>query len=231
MRGTHPTTRRSWTLGLALAVLVAISAQSPAFAQVTMQVVGDDVGIGTSTPSEKLHVKDGNLKVEQSVAGTSAILDFATSSFSWQIKQNAFTGRLTFSSPGGGATSAPFKFDRQAQENLFRVGVLAADTVDINGDLVITGDCTEQNGPCADYVFEPDYELPSLSQLAAFIAENKHLPNVPSAEEMRQNGVNMTQMSGRLLEKIEELTLYTLQQQQLIEELQASLQELRAAKE
>ncbi len=114
---------------------------------------------------------------------------------------------------------------------MLRVGVTAADTVDIEGNLVISGDCTEQNGACADYVFEPDYELRPLDELQAFIAANKHLPNVPSAEQMKQNGVNMTKLSGRLLEKIEELTLYTLQQQELIEELQVSLQEVRAEKQ
>lgn len=231
MKLASQTNRGSWAAGLALTGLLAISAQPPAFAQVTMQVVGDKVGVGTDTPAEKMHIKDGNLTVEQSSAGVHAILKFATASSYWEIKQNGNTGRLTFFSPGGGASTASFKFDRQANENLLRVGVVAADTVDINGKLVITGDCIEQDGPCADYVFEPGYELRSLDELRAFIAANNHLPNVPNAEEMRRNGVNMAQLSGRLLEKIEELTLYTLQQQQMIEELQTSLQELRAERE
>jgi hypothetical protein len=222
---TMRTTSRCWAIGLVLAALIAASA--PAFAQVTMYVVDDKVGVGTDTPDEKLHVKDGDLKVEQTGAGVAATLYFTTAAYDWEIKQNGATGRLNYS----GTNGTPMKLDPQAQTNLLRIGVVAADTVDINGDLVISGDCTEQNGACADYVFEPDYELRPLAELEAFIVENKHLPNVPNAEEMRQNGVHMTQLSGRLLEKIEELTLYTLQQQELIENLQASLEELRAAKE
>ena len=221
------TSPRFWTLPATLAILVVMLVQPPAFAQITMHVVNDMVGIGTNTPAEKLHVKDGDVKFEQSGAGVAAKIFFDTANFSWEIGQNGSTGRLAFRVAGSGAS---FKLDTQAQPNLFRVGVVAADTVDINGDLVISGDCTEQHGACADYVFEPDYELPSLDELEAFIVANKHLPNVPSAEEMRQNGVNMTKLSGRLLEKIEELTLYTLQQQKLIEELQASLEELRREK-
>ena len=221
-------------VGLTLMVLVALSV-SPALGQITMYVVDDKVGVGTDTPDEKLHVKDGNLKIEQTSGG--ATLDFVTAGCSWEIFQNGVTGRLNYSSPCAGATGPSFKLDPQAQKNLFRVGVAGADMVDINGNLdidgnlVVSGDCTEQDGACADYVFEPDYELRPLAELEAFIAENGHLPNVPSAEDMRQNGVNMTRQVGRMLEKIEELTLYTLQQQNLIEELQTNLEELRDQKE
>ena len=60
----------------------------------------------------------------------------------------------------------------------------------------------------ADYVFEPDYNLRSLSEVEEFIKENKHLPDVPSADEYRANGANLSEMNNLLLQKIEELTLY-----------------------
>ena len=60
-----------------------------------------DVGFGTNTPTEKVHIKDGDFMVEQSTPGTHAILKFATAGSSWEIKQNGDTGRLTFISPGG----------------------------------------------------------------------------------------------------------------------------------
>jgi len=223
MKTAKQTKSKVRTVGFGLATLIITCMSSSALAQGTLFVTGDQVGVGTDTPDEKLHVLDGDLKVEQSVAGIATKIHFATAATSWEIKQNGVTGRLTFFSPGGGATTAPFKFDRQATENLFRVGILGASTVDINGELVITGNCTEQDGACADYVFEPDYQLRSLDELDAFIAENRHLPNVPSADEMKQHGVSVTHLSGRLLEKIEELTLYTLQQQETIDELQHRL--------
>jgi len=58
----------------------------------------------------------------------------------------------------------------------------------------------------ADYVFEPDYKRMSLEEVEKFVQANKHLPNVPSAEEMKQNGLDVTQTSAKLMEKIEELT-------------------------
>jgi hypothetical protein len=63
----------------------------------------------------------------------------------------------------------------------------------------------------SDYVFDEKYPLMPLSELQQFIRENNHLPNIPSAEEMTQNGLNVAQSSIFFMEKIEELTLYVLQ--------------------
>ena len=74
-----------------------------------------------------------------------------------------------------------------------------------------------------DYVFDDKYKLPSLDELKNFIAENKHLPNIPSAAEVEKNGLEIGDMQKRMMEKIEELTLYILQQQKEIEELKARI--------
>lgn len=71
----------------------------------------------------------------------------------------------------------------------------------------------------ADYVFENGYDLPSLEEVERHIAEKGHLINIPSAEEVEANGVALGEMNKLLLEKIEELTLYTLQQEKGIQEL------------
>jgi hypothetical protein len=70
----------------------------------------------------------------------------------------------------------------------------------------------------ADYVFGDDYPLRDLNQVEAFIKEHKHLPDIPSAAEMEASGVNLAEMNKLLLQKIEELTLYTLQQEEQIKE-------------
>ena len=70
-----------------------------------------------------------------------------------------------------------------------------------------------------DYVFRPDYELMPLQELKAFVSENRHLPNIPTAEEVKENGLDLTGLSIRLLEKVEELTLYTISQQEQIDQL------------
>jgi hypothetical protein len=71
-----------------------------------------------------------------------------------------------------------------------------------------------------DYVFAPDYSLLPLDDLRHFVEEQRHLPNVMSAEDIQEaGGVDVTALQLQLLEKVEELTLYTLQQQEEIERL------------
>ena len=76
-----------------------------------------------------------------------------------------------------------------------------------------------------DYVFEADYPLLSLKEVEQHIAQHGHLPNMPSADEVAADGgMGMGELQHKLLEKVEELTLYVLQQQQEIEALKAKLE-------
>ena len=63
----------------------------------------------------------------------------------------------------------------------------------------------------ADFVFEDDYRLRSLNEVEAYIKENKHLPEIPSAEEMEKKGVGTSKIQSKLLQKVEELTLYMIE--------------------
>ncbi|MEO0525911.1 MAG: hypothetical protein AAFZ89_01725 [Bacteroidota bacterium] len=78
----------------------------------------------------------------------------------------------------------------------------------------------------SDYVFEKDYKLLSLEEVEAHIQEVGHLPNIPSAEEVAANGILLGEMNAKLLEKIEELTLYIIQQQKVQKELQQRIKGL-----
>jgi hypothetical protein len=98
------------------------------------------------------------------------------------------------------------------------------------GNIRVTGgsfidDGTTLNVP--DYVFEEDYHLMPLDELQVYIAQEKHLPNVPSLEEIKKNGLNLSQFQIRLLEKAEELTLYTLKQQEMLEARQQQIAEVQ----
>ena len=62
-----------------------------------------------------------------------------------------------------------------------------------------------------DYVFSNTYKLPTLKEVEEYILKNKHLENVPTAEEVEKNGINVYEINRILLQKIEELTLYTIQ--------------------
>lgn len=71
-----------------------------------------------------------------------------------------------------------------------------------------------------DHVFESDYDLKTLSEVESFIKENKHLPDIPSAENVLENGIGLSEMNALLLKKVEELTLYIIEQEKRIQSLE-----------
>lgn len=71
----------------------------------------------------------------------------------------------------------------------------------------------------SDFVFADDYQLRPLNEVESFVKKNKHLPEIPSAKEVYANGLDLAQMDAKLLQKIEELTLYVIKQQKEIEQL------------
>lgn len=79
----------------------------------------------------------------------------------------------------------------------------------------------------ADFVFEPDYALKPLSELETFVKENKHLPEIPSEKQMIEDGLNVNEMQIRLLQKVEELTLYVIDQDKRIKALEEENKQLK----
>ncbi|MDT8411657.1 MAG: hypothetical protein RQ875_04275 [Vicingaceae bacterium] len=77
--------------------------------------------------------------------------------------------------------------------------------------------------PFPDYVFESTYKLMPLNELEKYIKENKHLPNMPTAKEVEKNGADIGEINRLLVEKIEELTLYILEQDKRIKTLEEEL--------
>ena len=180
-----------------------------------------DVGIETASPAANLHVVEG-------AAGVPTIFRTTSNGNSlWEVHDTGSDEVFRFNwaqsiddlnlvhltgGPSGTVGTNNFRFS-------FNDGNLT-----IDGD-VITGNCPTGCGP-ADFVFEPDYELMELDEFGTYVRENRHLPNIPSAEEMNE-GVRLTWMQMRLLEKIEELTLYTIAQQEEISELRSVVETLR----
>ncbi len=190
----------------------------PGAASNSLVVASDDeVGVGTLSPEAPLEVENG-------ATGLTLLLDAPGDVFFRQ--RNTVSGqfvdinligndfRLNFNTGGGGPELI----------------------LTNNGDLTVTGDvfsatCTAPGNPCApDYVFEPGYPLMDLDRLGEFVAENRHLPQVPSADQFEQQGrINLGQFQMTLLQKVEELTLYTLQQHETIAAQHASLAEQQAS--
>lgn len=85
---------------------------------------------------------------------------------------------------------------------------------------------TDINVP--DYVFEPDYELNSLEYIANYVKAHKHLPEVPSSEEIKKEGLDLAQMNLLLLKKVEELTLHLIEKDKVIKEVVGRLEKLES---
>lgn len=96
----------------------------------------------------------------------------------------------------------------------------------VNGKILATEVQVALVANWADYVFNEDYKLKSLDEVEKFVKENKHLPDVPSAKEVKQNGTNLGDMDAILLRKIEELTLYMIDLKKENEELKSIVKQI-----
>lgn len=104
----------------------------------------------------------------------------------------------------------------------------SAETFKVNGNgEVYATKVIVQETPFPDYVFNKDYNLLSLTELDSYIKENKHLPNMPTAQEVEDNGADLGEINRVLVEKVEELTLHTITQQKQIDYLLNEMQKLK----
>lgn len=193
--------------------LLAVLAVTPAWGQGTLFVEGNNVGIGTATPAVPLHIKDtpstSVMRFER--AGPSRI----------EFRDSANNVNWDFRITSGNA------FVLTRSDNL--VNEMLVNSV---GDLVITGSLKAMGGDGSidpgdtfpDFVFEPDYALMPLDELESFVRSNRHLPGVMSSGDVSNAGtINMTALQLQLLEKVEELTLYVIEQQREIQDLRSRL--------
>lgn len=86
--------------------------------------------------------------------------------------------------------------------------------------------CPSTNGWC-DYVFEPDYERNSIEEVDNYVRKNKHLPNVPSAQEVEEEGINVAEMDATLLRQIEELWLHMIDLNKKVDSLEKENKKLK----
>lgn len=189
-------------------------------------ILSSNVGIGTESPTEKLQV-DGNVFIKSNInsadifrirgsgVGQAIMVTLGSDDYNGgvlRLKGENITlvelnasGTSFINGPlavGKETPSAGYKFDV--------AGKIRADeiVVDIAGDF-------------PDFVFEEDYHLRPISEVETFIKANKHLPEIPTAKEVEENGVSLGEMQSLLLQKIEELTLYTIEQDKRIKELES----------
>lgn len=140
------------------------------------------------------------------------------------------TGVGTFGKVGI-ATSSPIRtFDVNGMSHFS--DTMSIGTTKTNGSLLaVAGKISAEEVEVSlsttwpDFVFSTSYELNTLAQVEEYINKHSHLPNIPSAEEVAEKGINIAEMDAMLLQKIEELTLYTIAQQKQIDEQKKLIEE------
>lgn len=177
-----------------------------------------NVGIGTPTPGYFMTVK-GAYSAPQALFGydgSNGIFFHAQGTsyhFNWLIgQQRTADGAIEFtpSTTAGGTTFSTPAMVIRSNGNV-GIGITNPGNYKLNVAGKIRADEVVVNTTGADFVFEPDYKLLNLTQVEKFIKENNHLPNLRSSKEMMENGMNMSEMQTKLLQKIEELTLYVIE--------------------
>lgn len=188
--------------------------------------VNGNVGIGTSNPSEKLEIYNSDT--------SPGVLSLRSNRNDLQFvdvgRISAKQGSVEVSRigmPRSGETSTGyFTFWTKAanSENLtekVRIsenGNMGIGTLNPQNKLDVKGTIHSQEVKVdmlnwSDFVFKKGYNLPTLQEVEKHIAQKGHLENIPSEEEVLKNGINLGEMDARLLQKIEELTLYVIEQE------------------
>jgi hypothetical protein len=243
---------------------------------VLMGTGGGNIGVGTNSPTEKLHVAGNTI-----ITGNLTTGPYTTSNFTSRQTVNGSDGLVTITNPSGTPIGDFYNLNDQVwlQSRGNRAMVLSTGTgnigvgttnptskLHVNGSgyfqnvvkvntttgylavgdfeggsplttpagyrlIVQDGILTEKikvalktsGSDWADYVFEPEYKsrMMSLEDVERFTLKNKHLPNVPSADEMVKNGLDVSQTSKMFMEKIEELTLYMIELNKEVKALKA----------
>jgi hypothetical protein len=201
---------------------------------------GANVGIGTSSPTAKLEVvsstsNTSGLKLTSLTSSSQPTLSGQTKFLTVDGSGNVVLGSTT---SGGRLAADLWQQKGQYLQNVSGNGVVIGEEVSKTPAgyrlYVQDGILTEKvkvavknASEWSDYVFTPSYKLTPLAEVARFIEVNKHLPGVPSAAEVVAQGVDVAKMDAKLLEKIEELTLYSIQQQTTVEKQQQEIDELK----
>jgi len=196
-----------------------------------------EVGIGTASADARLHVDStgtnnpgaGNSTIlvksannADAIIGLGAGPNFAdnTDGFIFGYNGVAGVGRgFIGTRPTTGTGEIVFAVKNNTEMKLTSTGLEVTDAIRVGGVTMTV----------PDFVFEPGYNLMSLDALKTFITTNKHLPDIPSEKEIKKNGVDIGGFNMNLLQKVEELTLYTVAQHETIQKLEARLAELEKA--
>jgi len=183
------------------------------------------VGVNTSSVVSMFQVGSGFSKFNTG-RSTGANLAYGTSyigfnagrstdgSLSWTIDGDSAHngGGVIYGDVFGNIYLAPLASDGTSSKTLTDIDIKNSITLKIGADGIVYAKAvkvTTTGWP--DYVFRPSYQLPALADVKTYIDQHQHLPEIPSAEEVEKNGLNVGEMNKLLMKKVEELTLYLIE--------------------
>jgi trimeric autotransporter adhesin len=183
-----------------------------------------NVGIGTSSPAFLLDVA-GRMRIR---SGTG--INTAGTWFNNNANTNvaAFTGMFSDSYVGLYGTGSGWGFLMNTQDGRVAIGTDAPANgykLSVFGKAICEELVVQLKAAWPDYVFKKNYQLRPLGELEKFISENKHLPNFPAAADIEKNGLQVGDMQKKMMEKIEELTLYIIEANKKIEKLELTIKQ------
>ncbi|SEC32236.1 hypothetical protein SAMN04489761_2674 [Tenacibaculum sp. MAR_2009_124] len=194
---------------------------------------GGDIGIGTTSPNAKLDILSKTDKVALRLSMPTSE-DAASYEIKWANENINVVHRVQYS----GVYYDVMNVNRANRNVVFNGGQVGIGTNTMgNHKLAVEGSIgareikVEAFPNWSDFVFYEDYQLPSLTEVENHIKEKGHLKDIPSAKEVEKNGFYLGEMDAKLLQKIEELTLYTIEQEKKINNQNKEIKSLKSQEE
>ena len=183
-----------------------------------------NVGIGTATPNSKLEV-NGNVRIN----GDLNIFNSTYKLVGFDDPTNYYIGHYPVAGSAGldlhwyGGIRLSDRTGNVMQVINGNIGIGTTDTkgykLAVAGEMIAERVVVKLQTSWPDYVFKKNYGLRPLEEIEQFINQNSHLPEVPSAQEVTNKGIDVGAMNAKLLQKVEELTLYLIEQNKEIKVL------------
>ncbi|WBV59515.1 hypothetical protein PFY12_10650 [Chryseobacterium camelliae] len=233
-----------------IAVSAQIYTPTGSITGTTINPSSGNIAIGHNNPLRKLHIANGDMYIDGAAVinfGDDARFTVSNTTIPTLSTPNYSMGQYGIAAPStlssaelwvSGNDGVRFFTRALPRMTILNNGNIGIGSLNPDSQLTVKGLIhaeevkVDLNVP-ADYVFQkyytgistlkPEYKMPTLEYIEEFTKKNNHLPNIPSAKEIKENGMNTGEMINLLLQKIEELTLYTIEQNKRIKELESKI--------